>query len=174
MKNKFSTKWKASKQPRKQRKYRANAGLHLRKKFVNVNLSKELRKKYPKEGHKQNKRNIQIKKGDKVKIMRGGFRGQTGKILEVNIKKSLIVIEGMQAKKRDGSKVNIKFQPSNLQIIELSERLKKTQAENKLKETKLVETKSHKKIKRLKSNISSDLSKESQVNEKTEQTEVKK
>jgi|SRR3989344_6310647 len=167
MKNKFSTKWKESKQPRKQRKYLANAPLHLRKKFVNVNLSKELRKK-------QNRRNIQINKGDKVKIMRGGFRGQTGKILEVNIKKSLIVIEGMQAKKRDGSKVNIKFQPSNLQIIELSERLKKTQAENKLKETKLVETKSHKKIKRLKSNISSDLSKESQVNEKTEQTEVKK
>ena len=167
MKNKFSTKWKESKQPRKQRKYLANAPLHLRKKFVNVNLSKELRKK-------QNRRNIQINKGDKVKIMRGGFRGQTGKILEVNIKKSLIVIEGMQAKKRDGSKVNIKFQPSNLQIIELSERLKKTQAENKLKETKPVETKSHKKIKRLKSNISSDLSKESQVNEKTEQTEVKK
>ena len=167
MKNKFSTKWKESKQPRKQRKYLANAPLHLRKKFVNVNLSKELRKK-------QNRRNIQINKGDKVKIMRGGFRGQTGKILEVNIKKSLIVIEGMQAKKRDGSKVNIKFQPSNLQIIELSERLKKTQAENKLKETKPVETKSHKKIKRLKSNISSDLPKESQVNEKLEQTEVKK
>ena len=124
MKNKFSTQWKASSQPRKQRKYRANAQLHLRKKFVNVNLSKDLRKK-------QNKRNIQIKKGDKVKIMRGKFRGETGKVLEVNIKKSLVIIEGIQAKKRDGSKVNIKLQPSNLQIIELSERLKKMQAETK-------------------------------------------
>ena len=145
MKNKFSTKWKASKQPRKQRKYRANAQLHLRKKFVNVNLSKELRKKYPKEypkegheghkypkeGHKQNKRSIQIKKGDKVKIMRGEFRGEVGKILEVDIKKSMVIIEGIQAKKQDGSKVNLKLQPSNLQIIELSERLKKTRAENK-------------------------------------------
>ena len=124
MKNKFSTKWKASSQPRKQRKYLANAQLHLRKKFVNVNLSKDLRKK-------QNKRNIQIKKGDKIKIMRGEFSGEVGKVLEVNLKKSLIVVEGIQAKKRDGSKVNIKLQPSNLQIIELSERLKKTQTAKK-------------------------------------------
>ncbi len=124
MKNKFSTKWKESKQPRKQRKYLANAPLHLRKKFVNINLSKELRKK-------QNKRNIQARKGDKVKIMRGEFKGQAGKILEVNIKSSLVIVEGIQAKKRDGSKVNLKLQPSNLQIIELSERVKKTQAEKK-------------------------------------------
>ncbi|MEK6844882.1 MAG: 50S ribosomal protein L24 [Nanoarchaeota archaeon] len=124
MKSKFSTNWKASKHPRKQRKYRANAPLHLRKKFVNVNLSKELRKK-------QNKRSIQIKKGDKVKIMRGGFKGKVGKILEVNIKKSKVIVEGIQVKKQDGSKVNIKLQPSNLQIIELSERLKKTESEQR-------------------------------------------
>ncbi len=129
MKNKFSTKWKESKQPRKQRKYLANAPLHLRKKFVNINLSKELRKK-------QNKRNIQVRKGDKVKIMRGKFKGQVGKILEVNIKSSLVIAEGIQAKKRDGSKVNIKLQPSNLQIIELSERSKKTQIEIKPTEIK--------------------------------------
>lgn len=122
MKSKFLTKWKKSKQPRKQRKYLANAPLHLRKKFVNVNLSKELRKK-------QNKRNMQIKKGDKVKIMRGGFKGKVGKILEVNLKKSKVIVEGIQVKKRDGSKANIKLQPSNLQIIELAERIKKVQAE---------------------------------------------
>ena len=172
MKNKFSTKWKASKQPRKQRKYRANVQIHLRRKFVNVNLSKELRKKYPKEypkegheghkypkeGHKQNKRSIQIKKGDKVKIMRGEFKGQSGKILEVNIKKSRVIVEGIQAKKQDGSKVNIKLQPSNLQIIELSERLapKGSPLEKKTREEKKpTEPKSNDKI-------------------KTEQTEVKK
>ena len=146
MKNKFSTNWRESKQPRKQRKYRANAPLHLRKKFVNVNLSKDLRKK-------QKKRSIQIKKGDKVKIMRGGFSGEVGKVLEVNLKKSLVIVEGIQVKKRDGSKVNIKLQPSNLQIIELSERLKKAQTE-----TKPVEIKVQKKTK----------------NEKTESPEVKK
>ncbi len=124
MKSKFSTSWKASKQPRKQRKYLANAPLHLRKKFVNVNLSKELRKKL-------GKRNIQLKKGDKIKIMRGEFKGQTGKVLEVSVKKSFVVAEGIQAKKRDGSKANVKLQPSNLQIIELSERVKKVKVEQK-------------------------------------------
>ena len=162
MKNKFSTKWKESKQPRKQRKYLANAPLHLRKKFVNVNLSKELRKK-------QNKRNIQIKKGDKVKIMRGGFSGEVGKVLEVNIKKSLIIVEGIQAKKQDGSKVNLKLQPSNLQIIELSERLKKIQAEKKQEvlnhqanmpnEKKSAEIKTKKKIKNEKTESNSEVKK---------------
>jgi len=117
MKKKFSKHWKASKQPRKQRKYRYNSPLHLRKKFLNINLSKELRKL-------KKKRNIQVKKGDVVKIMRGKFKGKTGKIIEVDIKKSKVIIEGIQIKKKDGSKVNVRMQPSNLQIIELSDRTK--------------------------------------------------
>jgi len=113
MKQKFSTVWKSSKQPRKQRKYSANAPLHLRKKFVSVNLSKELRKKY-------GKRNIPVKKGDEVKILRGKFKGKQGKITEVNLKLSKVIIEGIQTKKQDGSKVNVKLFPSNLQIKELN------------------------------------------------------
>lgn len=128
MKKEFSTKWKASKQPRKQRKYRANAPLHLRKKFVNANLSKELRKN-------QGKRSIQLKKGDVVKIMRGKFKGKTGKVLEVKLRDSRIFIEGIQAKKQDGSKVNIRLQPSNLQIIELSDRAKSSIGELKKTES---------------------------------------
>ena len=113
MKKQFSTKWKASKQPRKQRKYRAKAPLHIRKKFVSVNLSKELREKY-------GKRNMIVRKGDVVKIMRGKFKGKQGKITEVKLKISKVVIEGIQVKKQDGSKVNVRLQPSNLQIIELN------------------------------------------------------
>jgi large subunit ribosomal protein L24 len=113
MKRKFSTLWKSSKQPRKQRKYLANAPLHIRKKFISVNLSKELRKK-----HK--KRNIPIKKGDVVKIMRGKFKKKQGKVTEVKLKISKIAIEGIQVKKQDSSKVNVRLQPSNLQIIELN------------------------------------------------------
>jgi large subunit ribosomal protein L24 len=115
MKQKFSTSWKASKQPRKQRKYRANAPLHLRKEFVSINLSKELRKKV-------GKRNLPAKKGDKVKIFVGKFKGKTGKILIVNLKTSKIIVEEIQVKKQDGSKANVKLQPSNLQIIELADR----------------------------------------------------
>ena len=112
MKNRFSKHWKASKQPRKQRKYLANAPLHIRRKILGVNLSKELRKKY-------GMRNIPCRKGDIVKIMRGKFKNKKGKIVGVKIKRSTIEIEGIQAKKQDGSKVNRKFKPSNLQIIEL-------------------------------------------------------
>lgn len=115
MKQKFSIKWKASKRPSKQRKYLANAPLHIKRKFVSVNLSKELRKKI-------GKRNIPIKKDDKVKIMRGKFKGKEGKILKVNTKYSRVLIEGINVKKMDGSQANVPLKTSNLQIIELSER----------------------------------------------------
>ena len=163
MKRKFSTKWRSSSQPRKQRKYRANAPLHLRKEFVNINLSKDLRKK-------QKKRSIQAKKGDKVKIMRGKFKGEVGKILEVKLKDSKIIVEGMQVKKQDGSKVHIKLQPSNLQIIELSERLKKIPAEIKANKTEklssdgvspgvIKSTNEKTKNKKMESNINSEVKK---------------
>ena len=113
MKKEFSKEWKGSSQPRKQRKYLANAPMHIRKKFMSVNLSKDLRKKY-------GKRNVPIKKGDTVKVMRGKYEGKQGKITEVIVKRSKIMMEGIQVTKRDGSKVNVRLQPSNLQIIEMN------------------------------------------------------
>ncbi len=113
MKRKFSAHWNASSQPRKQRKYRANAPLHIKRKLLSVNLSKELRKK-----HKR--RNIPARKGDNVKIMRGKFKKKTGKIVSIDTKSSKIKIEGIMIKKLDGSKVAVKIHPSNLQIIELN------------------------------------------------------
>ena len=113
MKKEFSKAWKSSKRPGKQRKYLANAPLHIRKKFLSVNLSKELRKTYK-------RRNISLKKGDIIKIMRGKFKGKQGKIKEVKLKISKVIIEVIQIKKQDGSKVDVKLQPSNLQIIELN------------------------------------------------------
>jgi len=113
MKQKFSTHWKASKRPGKQRKYTANAPLHIKRKLVSVNLTKELRKKY-------NKRNIPVRKGDVVKIKRGKFKGSQGEILEVKTKKQKVTVEGIQVKKMDGSKANVNLQPSNLQIVELN------------------------------------------------------
>ncbi len=139
MKQKFSTHWKSSKQPRKQRKYRANAPLHLRKEFVSINLSKELRKKI-------GKRNVPAKKGDKVKIFVGKFKGKTGKILSINLKTSKIIVEEMQVKKQDGSKANVKLQPSNMQIIEMAERkTKNKKTENKKEEKSKENTETTKK-----------------------------
>jgi large subunit ribosomal protein L24 len=113
MKKKFSTKWKASKQPRKQKKYSANAPLHLKKKLVSANISKELRKKY-------GKRSIPVRKGDVVKIMRGKFKGKKGKVTEVRMKYEKIIVEGIQVKKQEGSKVNFPLRASNLQITEIN------------------------------------------------------
>ena len=133
MKNKFSKHWKSSKRPSKQRKYLANAPLHIKRKLLSVNLSKELRKK-----HKR--RNIPVRKGDNVKIMRGKFKGKNGKIISIDTKASKIKIEGIMIKKQDGSKVNVKMHPSNLQIIDLNlddkKRMKIQKEEKKTKEQK--------------------------------------
>ena len=110
---KFSTHWKASKQPRKQRKYRAQAPLHIKRKFLSVHLSKELRKKY-------GRRNVVVRKNDVVKIMKGKFKKKKGKVLQVFTNTQKVIIEGIQVKKQDGSKVAVKMRPSILQIIELN------------------------------------------------------
>jgi large subunit ribosomal protein L24 len=129
MKTKFNKSWQASKQPRKQRKFRANAPLNIKKKFISVNLSKELRKKYE-------MRNVVVRRGDVVKIMRGKFKGQKGKVTIVRTKQSRVAIENIQVKKLDGSKVNVFMQPSNLQILELNLEDKKRMAKmNKDKKT---------------------------------------
>jgi large subunit ribosomal protein L24 len=109
MKQKFSTHWISSTQPRKQRKFIANAPLHVRHKFLSANLSKELRKKYA-------KRNLPLRKGDEVLIMRGAFKKKKAKLTSVDLKKTRVVLEGIQRTKKDGSKVNVFFNPSNLQI----------------------------------------------------------
>jgi len=131
MEKEFSKSWKSSKQPRKQRKYLANAPLNIRKKFVSANLSKTLRKEH-------NKRNIPLRKGDIVKITRGKFKGKQGKITGVNLKMSKVTVENIQVKKQDGSKVDIKLQPSNIQIIELYKEDKKRFKRIKVQESKKI------------------------------------
>jgi len=135
MKKEFSKAWKSSKQPRKQRKFLANAPIHIKRKTLSVNLPKDLRKKHE-------RRNIIVRKGDKVKIMRGKFKGKQGKVLNVKIKMNAVYVEGIQVKKRDGSKANVRLQPSNLQIIELNLddkrriKAKKVEEKNKKEEVK--------------------------------------
>lgn len=110
---KFSKSWIGSKQKRKQVKYLANAPLHIKRKVMSSNLSKELRKKY-------GKRSFTVRKGDNVKVMRGKFKGKSGKITEVNRDKMKVTVEGLQIQKKDGSKINVWINPSKVQIQELS------------------------------------------------------
>lgn len=112
-KTKFSETWKRSKQPRKQRKYRFNAPLHTKNKFLSSHLSKELKEKY-------NRRNITTRKEDKVKVLRGQFKGKIGKIERVDLKKTKVYITGMELIKKDGTKVLYPIHPSNILITELN------------------------------------------------------
>lgn len=109
MKSQFSTHWKSSRQVRKQRKYQYNAPLHTKHKFLSTNLSKELREKY-------GKRNLPLRKGDEVLVMRGAFAKKKAKVSSVDLKNARVVLEGMQRAKKEGTKVNVFFHPSVLQI----------------------------------------------------------
>lgn len=150
MKQKFSKHWRESIQPRKQRKYRYNAPLHIARNFLAAHLSKDLRKKY-------GIRAIVVRKGDKVKIMRGQFRGKMGNVENVSINYQKIAVEGATFTARDGKKKSYPIHPSNIMILELNledkkrkasiERASKSKSENKQEvkqEKKIANTKESK------------------------------
>ncbi|MBT4258100.1 50S ribosomal protein L24 [archaeon] len=165
MKKEFSKQWVASKQPRKQRKYLANAPLHLKRKVLSTNLSKALRTKY-------GTRNVVLRKGDLVKILRGKYAGKQGKVVEIKIKMSKVYVEGIQVKKQDGTKVNVKLQSSNLQIIELNLEDKKR---NKMINSQTSETKNKTDKKEVKEVIEDASSKKKEkIKDQIKKTENKK
>ncbi len=110
--NKWAKTWKSSVQPRKQRAYVKNAPLHVRNKLVCSHLSKELRVKFK-------TRSFRVRKGDKVKVLRGQFKGKMGKVENVNTKRQKIYITGVEQTKMDGSKALYPVNASNVMILEL-------------------------------------------------------
>ena len=101
-----------------------NAPLHLKQKLLGVHLSKELREKYK-------TRSIELRKGDKVKILKGNHKGKLGKISRIRITTQKVYIEGMDTVRKDGNKVLVPFKASNLMIteLELSDKKRKTKIE---------------------------------------------
>ncbi len=122
----WSKHWKASRKARKQVKYAANAPLHILRKMLSTTLSTELHKKYA-------KRNVPLRKGDTVKVLRGQFKKHTGKVERVFTKEQRIIVEGVYLTKKDGNRVPYRLHPSKLMITELN-------TEDK-KRTKLLERK---------------------------------
>jgi len=102
-----------SKQPRKQRKAYFNAPLHRAQKLVSAPLSRELREKY-------GVRRLPVRKGDKVKIMRGDFKGHVDTVVRVDLKRKVIYVDGVTIKKADGTPVFRPIHPSNVMIVELN------------------------------------------------------
>jgi len=108
----WTSKWKGSKRPGKQRKFVAKAPLHARGSFLSAHLSRDLRAK-----HKC--RNLRVRKGDKVKIMRGKFKGAAGSVEMVDVHNVRVFVSGASLTKKDGTKSLYPLHPSNLLITEL-------------------------------------------------------
>ena len=102
-----------SEQPRKQRKRFYKAPLHIKRKSISSHLASELIIRYK-------RRAMPVIEGDTVKIMRGNFAGQSGKVRKVNVKKGTVEIEGVTIAKADGKKVPRPIHASNLLITKLN------------------------------------------------------
>jgi large subunit ribosomal protein L24 len=121
MKKEWSPRWLSSTQPRRQRKYRHNAPLHVRQGFVSANLSPELRKRFA-------RRSMQLRKGDEARVMRGSLKGRNGTIDRIDLSRGRVYIDEIKVKKVDGSEVPRPLQPSNLMITKLKLDDKRRQA----------------------------------------------
>jgi len=160
-----------TKKPSKQRKRLCQGKLHTRKAVLNAHLSPELRKEM------KGKRSLMIKKGDKVKIMRGKNKKKEGKIVNVDHKKAKVFIEKITRKKADGTEKLIPIKASNLLIIELEQkdekRIKTGKATGKKEETKVDKKVPKKETKETKTKEAKDNKKE-EIEDKKETVKEKK
>jgi len=108
----WSTTWSGSKKPRKQHNYVRNAPLHVQNNLLGSHLSKELRQKLK-------HRSLRVRKGDKVKVMRGQHKGKSGTVDKIDTKRMKVYITGIEFAKKDGSKSMYPVHPSKLTIQEL-------------------------------------------------------
>ena len=60
-----------------------------------------------------------VVKGDKVKVLRGNYKGKEGKVVEVYRKKWVIHIEGITRDKVNGSSAKVGIDASKVEITEL-------------------------------------------------------
>ena len=105
--------WVKSSQPKKQRRAFFNAPLHKRQKMMAAPLSKELREKY-------GIRSLPVRVGDEVVIMRGDWKGHRGKVVEVDLKRMRIYVEGVTVTNARGEPRYYPIHPSNVMIVKLN------------------------------------------------------
>ena len=98
-------------------------------------LSKDLRKKYP-------RRSARIMIDDTVKVIRGEYKGLTGKVAKISTESNSIAIEGNKKEKLKGEKVDVYIHSTNTVITSLN-------TDDKWR-VKILEKKSKSKIKAMK------------------------
>lgn len=99
-----------SKKPNKQRKIIFQAPLHKRHKLLSAHLAKDLIGKWK-------RRSLSVRKGDEVKVMRGGFKGTTGKISKVDLKRLKVYVENVKRRTVSGEEIHVPISPSNLLLL---------------------------------------------------------
>lgn len=80
--------------------------------MLSCHLSADLRKKY-------GMRSVTLRKGDKVKVMRGQFKGRENKVERIELKDERVYVTGVDRAKKDGSRSIIPLKASNLMVTEL-------------------------------------------------------
>lgn len=101
-----------TRQPRKQRNQTRDAPLHERQKQVRSALSSDLREEY-------DQRSVRVNAGDTVEVMRGDHAGKEGEVLKVDLRNSVIHVEGVTVEKTDGEEVPRPLDASNVRVTEL-------------------------------------------------------
>lgn len=101
-----------STKPRMQRGDDARADLSQRRDMLAAHLSRELRKQYK-------RRSMSVRKGDEVKIIRGEHSGKTGEIMDIDLKKYMIFVNGVTIKRTVGTEKQVAIEPSNVVITSM-------------------------------------------------------
>ena len=111
----------------KQRKARADAPLHRRKRMISAHLSSALLSEY-------NVRSLPVRKGDTVKIVRGAKDFKTGeaKVASVDLKECKIIVENITIPKADGTQKPKPVDPSDVILtkLDLSDPWRKTKLDS--------------------------------------------
>ena len=139
---------------RNNQRYRASN--QVISKQIAAPITKELRKKY-------SRRNARIMIDDTVKVIRGEYKGITGKVSKISTENNSIAIEGNKKEKLKGDKIDIYIHTTNVIITALN-------TDDKWR-LKILEKKSKSKIKSMK-----EESKKKEENKKkieTKQVETK-
>jgi large subunit ribosomal protein L24 len=98
----------------KQRKARANAPLHKKRRMVSAHLDSALMKEY-------NVRSVAVRKGDTVRVVRGDkdFKVSEAKVASIDLKHMKLIIENITVPKADGTQKPKPVDPSNVLLTKL-------------------------------------------------------
>ncbi|CAK5028581.1 unnamed protein product [Meloidogyne enterolobii] len=97
---------------RKSRKRHFNAPSHIRRQIMSAPLSKDLRNKH-------NVRSMPIRIEDEVTVLRGHFKGNSGRVMRVYRSKYVVHIDKITREKANGTTVHVGIHPSKVVLTKL-------------------------------------------------------